>query len=97
MTSKNNDNREKKNKGKTTWGNVEPGPRTEGEHAALNSAEANAQHPDSDNVSSTNMDPEPHESERSEPSEEDSGQDWQNLSKEEKKRSDNRNGGYPKN
>ena len=86
---------EKKRKEKTTWGNVEPGKRTESEEAALGPAEANAQHPDSDHVSSPNMDPEPREGEGLE----NTGrtEDWQQLSSEEKKRSGGRKGGYPKN
>lgn len=42
---------------KKTWGNVTPGKRTEGEENALNPAEKNAENKDSDNVSSTQMDP----------------------------------------
>jgi hypothetical protein len=97
MKSRSYKDKEKNRKDKTTWGNVEPGPRSAGEDAALGSAEANAEHSDSDNVSSSNMDPEPREGERAEPGCCEGDQEWQNLSKDEKKRADSRKGGYPKN
>lgn len=81
-------------KEKTTWGNVEPGKRTADEESALGPAEANAKHKDSDNVSSPNMDPEPNKGEEQE---EGRTEDWQQLSRDEKKRSEERKGGYPKN
>jgi hypothetical protein len=95
MKSKGNKNNEKQQKGKTTWGNVEPGQRTEGEQAALGPAEANAQHPDSDHVTSPNM--EPHHEDDSSAGGNGRTENWQQLSKEEKKRSGDRKGGYPKN
>lgn len=94
MKSKEYNDKEQQRKDKNTWGNVVPGQRSISESAALSEAEANAQNTDCDNVSSTNMDPEPREgSVRGERGD----QDWQQLSSAEKKRSDGRRGGYPKN
>ena len=97
MKSKAYKNKEKKRKDKTTWGNVEPGQRTAGEQAALGPAESNAQHTDSDEVSSSNMDPEPREGASCALEDNEGTQDWQQLSKEELKRTRSRSGGYPKN
>jgi hypothetical protein len=94
MKSKENENTGKNNKNKTTWGNVEPGERTEHE-GSLQAAEDNAAKDDCKNVSSTNMDPEPGEGEGSD--HEEGNQDWQQLNKKEQSRADNRKGGYPKN
>jgi len=97
MKSRNYKDKEKIRKEKTTWGNVEPGPRSAGEQAALGPAEANADKASSDGVFSTNMDPELREGENSGLKDDEGKQDWQQLSKKEKKRSDDRKGGYPKN
>lgn len=94
MKSKDYKNKEQDRKDKNTWGNIVPGQRSDSESAALSEAEANAQHADCDHVSSTNMDPEPREGSKREERED---QDWQQLSDAEKKRSDDRKGGYPKN
>lgn len=96
MKSQEYKNKEKKRKDKTTWGNIKPEPRSAEELSVFGAAEANAEHSDSDNVSSSNMDPEPREGESSDLKESEGKKDWQQLSKEERKRSDNRRGGYPK-
>lgn len=97
MKSQDYKNKEKKRKDKTTWGNIKPEPRSAEEQSVFGAAEANAEHSDSDNVSSSNMDPEPREGAGSGHKEGEGQKDWQQLSKEEHRRSDSRKGGYPKN
>jgi hypothetical protein len=97
MKSREYKDREKKRKEKSTWGNVKPEPRSAEEQSVFGAAEANAEHKDSDNVSSSNMDPEPREGASPDSKETEGKKDWQQLSKKEQKRSDGRKGGYPKN
>jgi hypothetical protein len=79
---------------KRTWGNVEPGPLSEGEAAALQPLKDNAAR--CKDVKGTNMDPEPSEGECPEHSEERKGE-WQHLSEEEREATRSRKDGYPKN
>ena len=78
-----------------TWGNVEPGPLTEGEAAALRPMQENAAR--SENVKPTNMDPEPSEGESAKHSEEGRTHEWQMLSDEERKKFEDRKDGHPRN
>lgn len=85
---------EKKDQAKRTWGNVEPGPLSEGEAATLNAMKENAAK--CHNVKPTNMDPEPKEGETGYSSEE-RPLHWQQLSEEEKAYFSQRKDGHPKN
>jgi len=88
----NNDKNQKKGK---TWGNVTPGPLSEGEEKALRPAMDKAAK-EGKQVSSPKMDPE-HNSGEKKTQAKDKNQEWQKLSKEEQKKTDERKGGYPKN
>ena len=85
---------EKKDQVKMTWGNVEPGPLSEGEAASLNQMKENAAK--CNNVKPTNMDPEPKEGGAGHLSEE-RPLHWQQLSDKEREFISHRKDGHPKN
>jgi hypothetical protein len=84
---------ERKDQVKKTWGNVEPGPLSEGEAASLNEMRENAA---KCNVKPTNMDPEPKAGGAGNLSEERPVQ-WQQLSDKERESISQRKDGHPKN
>lgn len=85
----------KKDKKKNeTWGQVTPGPRTEGESSALRPMEDNAA---LDNMHSPNMDPESAEGGEENETDGDRKEDWQQLNKTEMDLAKSRKNGSPKN